>query len=197
LLMSAESLTAFGNTVPTSFLRLVPHQEAPTTICWGERNRAVLVRVPLGWIGVGRQMVADANPQERLEDLPPFEANQTVELRSPDGSANVHLLLAGMAAAVRHGLEHPQALQVARDLQAGRGGAEAARWKHLPGSCHESARCLLRDRARYEEGGVFPAALIDSTAAALQAYDDRDLGERLAGDPDRLATLVQQHLHCG
>ena len=34
-LISAESLTAFGNTVPTSFLRLVPHQEAPTSICWG------------------------------------------------------------------------------------------------------------------------------------------------------------------
>ena len=52
-LLSAESLTAFGNTVPTSFLRLVPHQEAPTSICWGDRNRSVLVRVPLGWLGVG------------------------------------------------------------------------------------------------------------------------------------------------
>jgi len=31
----ASSLTAFGNTVPTSYLRLVPHQEAPTNICWG------------------------------------------------------------------------------------------------------------------------------------------------------------------
>ena len=29
--------------------RLVPHQEAPTNICWGDRNRSVLVRVPLGW----------------------------------------------------------------------------------------------------------------------------------------------------
>ena len=44
----APSLTAFGNTVPTSYLRLVPHQEAPTNVCWGDRNRSVLVRVPLG-----------------------------------------------------------------------------------------------------------------------------------------------------
>ncbi|HPJ44248.1 MAG TPA: glutamine synthetase family protein, partial [Spirochaetota bacterium] len=29
------ALTAFGNTNPTSYLRLVPHQEAPTNICWG------------------------------------------------------------------------------------------------------------------------------------------------------------------
>ncbi len=38
----APSLTALGNTVPISYLRLVPHQEAPTSICWGDRNRSVL-----------------------------------------------------------------------------------------------------------------------------------------------------------
>ena len=31
----ASSITAFGNTNPTSYFRLVPHQEAPTNICWG------------------------------------------------------------------------------------------------------------------------------------------------------------------
>ena len=31
----SKGLTAFGNTIPTSYLRLVPHQEAPTNICWG------------------------------------------------------------------------------------------------------------------------------------------------------------------
>ncbi|PIY33094.1 MAG: glutamine synthetase, partial [Bacteroidetes bacterium CG_4_10_14_3_um_filter_42_6] len=41
----APSLTAFGNQNPTSYFRLVPHQEAPTNICWGDRNRSVLVRV--------------------------------------------------------------------------------------------------------------------------------------------------------
>ena len=51
ILRLSKSLTAFGNTIPTSYLRLVPHQEAPTNICWGDRNRSVLVRVPLGWLG--------------------------------------------------------------------------------------------------------------------------------------------------
>ena len=37
----ASSLTAFGNTNPTSYFRLVPHQEAPTSICWGDRKRSV------------------------------------------------------------------------------------------------------------------------------------------------------------
>ena len=35
----ASSLTAFGNTNPTSYFRLVPKQEAPTNICWGDRNK--------------------------------------------------------------------------------------------------------------------------------------------------------------
>jgi len=59
----APSLTAFGNTNPTSYFRLVPHQEAPTNICWGDRNRSVLVRVPLGWSGK-KDMSGKANPLE-------------------------------------------------------------------------------------------------------------------------------------
>ena len=59
----ASSLTAFGNMNPTSYFRLVPHQEAPTSICWGDRNRSVLVRVPLGWT-TDKDMIAEANPLE-------------------------------------------------------------------------------------------------------------------------------------
>lgn len=64
----APSLTAFGNTNPTSYFRLVPHQEAPTNICWGDRNRSVLVRVPLGWTSGASDMLRDANPLEKVED---------------------------------------------------------------------------------------------------------------------------------
>ena len=35
LMELAPSITAFGNTNPTSYFRLVPHQEAPTNVCWG------------------------------------------------------------------------------------------------------------------------------------------------------------------
>jgi len=196
-LLSAESLTAFGNTVPTSFLRLVPHQEAPTSICWGDRNRSVLVRVPLGWVGVGDRMVRDANPNEPAEDLSAFENNQTVELRSPDGSANVHLLLAGMAVAGRHGLEHPDALRIADDLYIKADASRRTDLKQLPASCYESAECLKRDRARYEEGGVFPAGLIDSLARNLQTYDDLNMSEKMFGNADSLRHLVDKYQHCG
>jgi glutamine synthetase len=196
-LLSAESLTAFGNTVPTSFLRLVPHQEAPTSICWGDRNRSVLVRVPLGWQGVGDKMLLHANPQEPADGIRGFENNQTVELRSPDGSANVHLLLAGMAVAGRFGLEHPDALKIAEQLYVKADASRVEGLKQLPASCFESADCLGRDRARYEEGGVFPSGLIDSLIKNLKAYDDLNMSEKIFGNADSLKTMVNRHLHCG
>ena len=195
-LMSAESLTAFGNTVPTSFLRLVPHQEAPTSICWGDRNRSVLVRVPLGWLGVGDRMLRNANPTEPADSMV-FENPQTVELRSPDGSANIHLLLAGMAVAGRFGLERPEALKLAAELYVKADATRVEGLKQLPASCYESADCLARDRARYEDGGVFPAGLLDSIIKNLKSYDDLNMSEKIFGNADSLKNLVNRHLHCG
>ena len=79
LMDMAPSITAFGNTNPTSYFRLVPHQEAPTNVCWGDRNRSVLVRVPLGWTADSDMSVL-ANP---LEQPSGFDASQkqTVEIR--------------------------------------------------------------------------------------------------------------------
>ncbi|MCK4276879.1 MAG: glutamine synthetase, partial [Phycisphaerae bacterium] len=111
----AGSLTAFGNTVPTSYLRLVPHQEAPTNVCWGDKNRSTLVRVPLGWLGDVGDMISHANPQEK-GGAPTGGEKQTLEFRCPDGSANIHLLLAGLCVAARHGLEMPDALALADKL---------------------------------------------------------------------------------
>ena len=72
LMDMAPSITAFGNTNPTSYFRLVPHQEAPTNVCWGDRNRSVLVRVPLGWTADSDMSVL-ANP---LEQPSGFDASQ-------------------------------------------------------------------------------------------------------------------------
>ncbi len=196
-LRMAPSLTAFGNTVPLSYLRLVPHQEAPTNICWGDRNRSVLVRVPLGWLGIGN-MVKDANPQE-TEDLPPAADNQTVEFRSPDGSANIYLLLAGLAVAARHGLEMKDALQYSEKLYCAVNIFDREdiqeKLPQLPSSCAESAECLLKDRKIYEKDGVFSPAVIDGTVEMLRSYDDKDLSERLFGKQEEIQKLVEEYLH--
>jgi len=69
--------------------------------------------------------------------------------------------------------------------------------KQLPASCFESADCLARDRARYEDGGVFPAGLIDSQIRNLKAFDDLNMSEKIFGHADSLKDLVNLHLHCG
>ncbi|MBN1967779.1 MAG: glutamine synthetase [Candidatus Delongbacteria bacterium] len=194
-LKHAKSLTAFGNTVPTSFLRLVPHQEAPTAICWGDRNRSVLVRVPLGWLGVDN-MIYEVNPQEPKSDKT-IIGNQTVELRSPDGSANVHQLLAGMTLAALEGIESDESLDMAKQLYVAKDASKDPNLKQLPASCYEAAECLLEDRDFYEKDGIFPPLMIDKLAKDLKAHDDKNLSEKLFGNADALGKLVKKNIHCG
>lgn len=197
----APSLTAFSNTVPTSYLRLSPSQEAPTRVCWGEQNRSALVRIPLGWLGAN-DMVKDANPLE-TGDFPDFSQSQTLEFRSPDGSANVHLLLAGLAVAARYGMEMSGALEYADKLHV-RGdifsqGDESMleQLPGLPGSCWESAEILLRNRAMYEKDGVFSPVLIEGFTEQLRGYGDKELQGQLHPESDEIKQLVKKHLHCG
>jgi len=196
----AGSLTAFGNTVPTSYFRLVPHQEAPTNICWGDRNRSVLVRVPLGWRGVGN-MIHDANPQDKTVRMGGAD-NQTVEFRCADGSANAHMLLAGLATAARHGLHMNNALELAKKLYVDV-NIFRDEYKHLqeklpqlPTSCFESADRLIADRAVYEKDGIFPAGVIDATVRHLKAFDDNNLSRRLYSKEEDIKKLVNEHLYC-
>ena len=196
----APSLTAFGNTVPTSYLRLVPHQEAPTNICWGDRNRSVLVRVPLGWLNV-TNMASDANSEDK-ENSSEFMNNQTVEFRCPDGSANIHFLLAGLAVAARHGLEMEGALDLARKLYVDVNifsldqSDVRERLPQLPSSCWESSETLLRDCEVYQRDGVFPPMVIHGIVERLKSYNDKGLNERLHGNESEIRKLVNEYLYC-
>ena len=110
----APSLTGFGNMVTASYLRLVPHQEAPTRVCWSEMNRSALIRVPLGWNNLSNlASVVNDCPVEPLEKR---LYRQTVEIRSPDGSANAHLLLSGITMAAEWGLSNKEkSLDIAKN----------------------------------------------------------------------------------
>ncbi|MBQ6209642.1 MAG: glutamine synthetase [Prevotella sp.] len=197
----APSITAFGNKNPTSYFRLVPHQEAPTNVCWGDRNRSVLVRVPLGWTAQ-TDMCRSANP---LETPTAFDTTQkqTVEMRSPDGSADIHQLLAGLCVACRHGFEMENALEVAArnyvdvNIHDAANAAKLATLAQLPDSCVASADCLERQRATYEEHGVFSATMIDGIIRQLRAFDDRTLRADIADDQEKISCLVETYFHCG
>lgn len=200
----AASLTAFGNTNPTSYFRLVPHQEAPTNVCWGDRNRSAMVRVPLGWSKECSNMMADCNPLEKRTDET-FAHKQTIELRTPDGSANVYLLLAGMTVAARHGFEMQNAVQFAKDRYVSVNIFEhedvLSRLDVLPDSCAASADILEKDRKIYEEKGVFDPRLIDGILGELRKFNDRTLRADINAHPDtateKVLELVESFIHCG
>lgn len=197
----APSITAFGNTNPTSYFRLVPHQEAPTNICWGDRNRSVLVRVPLGWAAKA-DMCMTANPLE-AESHYDTTQKQTVEMRSPDGSADLYQLLAGLAVACRHGFELENAAEIAErtyvnvNIHQKENAAKLAALAQLPDSCAASADCLERQRTWFEQYNVFSPAMIDGIIRKLRAYEDKTLRTDLEGKPEEMQKLVTRYFHCG
>lgn len=197
----ASSLTAFGNTNPTSYFRLVPHQEAPTSICWGDRNRSVLVRVPLGWTHKN-DMMAEVNPLEKpaIKDL---SQKQTVEFRCPDGSADIYLLLAGLCVAARHGFEMEGALDFAKktyvdvNIHKAENKAKLESLAQLPASCWESADELSAHRDIFENHGVFAAEMIDDLIKQLKSYNDQNIREEIKKHPEKMLELVHDYFHCG
>jgi glutamine synthetase len=195
----SDALTAFGNTIPTSYLRLVPHQEAPTNICWGDRNRSALVRVPLGW-NMKHNMVLDANPQECFEeDL--ANGKQTVEFRAPDGSADLYHLVAGLVVAAEHGLRMEDSLKKAEDLYVGvnifdeEHKDQLDKLEKLPASCWESAEKLEARRDVFEKNGIFPKGTLDAFIRNLKSYDDKNLSEELYGKKEEIRKLVIKYIH--
>ncbi|MFC2117626.1 glutamine synthetase family protein [Bacteroidota bacterium] len=200
LLDLAGPLTAFGNTIPTSYLRLVPHQEAPTNICWGDRNRSVLVRVPLGWIA-RTSMIKDANPQQ-LANVKYVEGKQTIELRSPDGSADIYHLFAGIVIAAQHGLEMENAIEFSNErfvdvnIFDEEHKDKLAKLDHLPLSCYESADELEKHRGMFEKNNIFPSGTIDIVIKNLKSYNDLNLSESLFGKNEETKELVEKYIHC-
>ncbi len=195
LLKVAPSLTAFGNTVPTSYLRLVPHQEAPTKICWGSKNRSVLVRVPLSQHGV-KILNKRLNPKEPTNNIE-YTSNQTVELRSGDGSANVHYYLAGITLGVLAGLTDDDSLDVAKKLFASEDVSNNITFNQLPASCYESAQILKKNKNFFIKDNVFLEPHINQVIKTLEDYKDKDMSEKLAGNHEQLDAIVKKHIHCG
>ena len=201
ILKHAAGLTGFGNTVAASYLRLVPHQEAPTRMCWGERNRSSLIRVPLGF-DIKQRMDTVFNPAE-TGGFPASLARPTVEFRSPDGSAFTYLMLAAITICVEDGLGSDEALKLAQDLHV-EGNIFAKpevveRLQSLPAHAVEAAQCLREARGFFEGRGFSPE-LIDIVLDKLEDEDDDQLSEKLRDLPaaDRLRqsrVLMHKDVH--
>ena len=198
LLRHAESLTAFGNTVAASYLRLVPGQEAPTNVCWGYLNRASLIRVPLSF-SASRRLDQTMNPDESGR-YPERLSRPTIEYRSPDGSAFVHLLLAAVTSCGEDGMMAPESVHIAKSLELSpdRPG-DLEPFEQLPDTAVAAAETLENSRGFYEDRGV-PSRLTDIVIEKLQDETDVGLTEKLRAMPaaERLAAsrrLMHKDLH--
>jgi glutamine synthetase len=192
----AQSLTAFGNTVASSYLRLIPHYEAPTRIFWSDLNRNALIRVPLAW-NAAHSLADRINPASPSPNNSP-ENRQTVEFRSPDGSALVHLLLAGIIIAADWAFADDESLTLAdkfylkKDEMAKEDLLES--FPILPSSCGESARILISNRAFFEREGIFPPNVIDYIVEMLN--EENIEVHSLSGSVD-MRKLMHKYLHIG
>ena len=82
----ARAMSAIVSPTINSFKRLIPGYEAPVYICWGQRNRSALIRIP-------RTFRGDASAAR-------------AELRCPDPSANPYLALTVMLEAGLDGIKN-------------------------------------------------------------------------------------------
>ncbi len=201
LMVLAPAITAFGNTNPTSYFRLVPHQEAPTNVCWGDRNRSVLVRVPLGWT-TDRDMCAELNPGTEATVGIDATNKQTVEIRSADGSADIYQLIAGLAVACRYGFEIENAMEVAEktyvdvNIHSAENADRVKSLAQLPVNCAASADALESLRQIFEKDGVFSPGMIDGIIAKLRSYDQAE-ADAAKLDDQLMHSLVRRYFHCG
>jgi len=200
LIKLAPSITAFGNTNPASYLRLVPHQEAPTNVCWGYKNRSVLIRVPLGWKNIP---TLSSRINNGVSDVSSPDERQTVELRSSDGSANVYLLLAGIAVAAKYGLTHEESLKLAKDTYVSVNIFKKENKKfqenmeQLPESCFESAEKLREQSSIYQEDGVFSRRILEGIENELKSFEDKNINEEMKKDRQKAEKYIKNFLHCG
>jgi glutamine synthetase len=193
LLGEAAALTALGNTVASSYLRLVPGHEAPTQIRWGRYDRSSLIRVPLDFV-TERRLDRAMNPTE-TGPMPDVGSQTTVEFRSPDGSAFPLLLLAAVTQCVTHGLTGGEGLELARKLEMTVQEAEDRSLNALPASAAEAAIRLRESRVSFEKRG-FPSVWIDLVVDKLLQENDRNLAGMLKDlPPEDRALKLRRILH--
>jgi len=147
-------------------------------------------------------MLLIANPLENPENRNTPD-KQTVEMRSPDGSADIYQILAGLTVAARTGFEIPDALQVAEktyvdvNIHDKANESKSKSLKQLPTSCFESAKELSSKREIYEKYGVFSPLLIDGIIKKLTSYNDNNIREEIKKTPKKMVELLKIYYHCG
>jgi len=124
-------------------------------------------------------------------------------MRSPDGSADLYQLIAGLAVACRHGFEIENALEIAEktyvnvNIHKKENEDKLKQLAQLPDSCAASADCLEKQRAIFEQYHVFSSAMVDGIISKLRSYEDRTLRSEVRDNQEEMLKLVNKYFHCG
>ncbi|MCX7954437.1 MAG: glutamine synthetase family protein [Bacteroidales bacterium] len=194
ILYNADALCAFGNTIPLSYLRLMPDQEAPTRICWGESNRTALIRIPLGWCS-SKDMVAEVNGINNQDFIPSI--HQTIEYRGADGTSDIYHIISAIMIAIAYGFTMQNAIEFANSLYI-KGNPDTIRNTELislPYSCYEAAIALEKKRKIFEVDNIFPEGLINSIITKLKSYNDQNFRKMILNNEINLSSIVEEFLH--
>lgn len=151
ILAHIKGICAIANPLVNSYKRLITGFEAPFDITWSTTQRAALLRVPYA----------------RGEET-------TVELRSPDGTANPYLVFALCMAAGLDGIKrqlqppgainvNPRKMDMAQKLEAG--------IDTLPANLHEALKELEKDSlVRDVLGDAFVKSYLKSKRKEWESY---------------------------
>ncbi len=124
-------------------------------------------------------------------------------MRSPDGSADIYQLLAGLAVACRHGFEIEKALEIADktyvnvNIHDSQNSEKLKSLSQLPANCAESADMLQKQRDIYQKYDVFSPRMIDGIIQKLRDYNDIELLKHANNNPKIMQELVTRYFHCG
>ncbi|MGQ8337571.1 glutamine synthetase beta-grasp domain-containing protein [Sunxiuqinia sp. A32] len=197
----SPALTAFANTTPISYLRLMTGEQTPNHICWGKCNRSTLVRVPLGW-NQHLDLGATANNQEPQKVDHSFR--QTIEYRGSDGGANPYLFSAALIVAFLKGFSNTESLKNSdryftenNEFQQ-EGVEDGEQFDILPMSCYESAEKLEEFRHFFEQDQIFPKSIVNHTILRLRSFNDKELisNFKTYGDESKeMDELIEEYLH--
>ena len=161
-----------------------------------------MIRVPLGWTKSSNlAQIINAHEKEMYE-LP--EGQHTVELRSPDGSALIHLLLAGITLAMEWGIANERSFDLAEQLYVTgnifNDETILKKLPTLPKNCAESSRILLANRNYYERKNIYPQEIIEYVSKLLVSENDEFLVKRLSELPSEqrmheIRRIMHKDLH--
>ncbi len=201
ILKHAGTLSAFGNSLPVSYLRLAHNQLSPHYICWGPSNRSALIRIPK----INMKAQNQRQSQSGMFSYDPlYIYNQTMEYRGTDASAYMHFFVAALLVAGIDGMNNPNYLKeikqklVATDLYQQGNDNIKAKLEKLPESCGEAAEHLIKERKLFTDvHPVFPERVIDFIIEKLTHFEENWNVKRIiySNDEERINQFIEHFMH--